>query len=172
MRLLKHPGRPLRPRRLFAEARPGGDWRVSLPSGSEFTAALTEALAARGIRQAALQLVGGGFASLQLKSSEPDASGTCVASYGAPRHPEGPLQLLDGNGILGLDEQGRPRLHCHAVAVDRQGRLQGGRLCPEGCLVGEEGLVVLVAALDGAGFAAVHDPETNVTLFEPAVGAA
>lgn len=167
MRLLKHAGRPSQPRRVIAEARSAGNWRVRLAPGVELAAGFAEALAARGVAHAAIQLLGGSFDSLELRSGRPDGGGAPLSGEGEPRLLQGPLLLIGGNGILGRDSEGGPLLHCRAVAVDREGRLRGGRLRPGGCRVGAEGLAVLVTALAGAGFAAVHDAETGVTLFEP-----
>lgn len=172
MRLLKHPGRPLPPRRPAAVGRCAGEWRVTLPPGSELTEGLAGALAARGVRHAALQLVAGGFETLACQTGGPDPSGARVAVYDEPRRLEGPLTLIGGNGILGLGADGRPSLHCHAVVVDAAGRLRGGHLPAGGASVGAEGLIVQVAALADAGFAAAPDEETGFTLFQPVEGEA
>lgn len=163
MRLLKHPGRPLQPRRQIAVGRPAGEGRVTLAPGAELAEALIAALQARGIGQAALQLLGGGFASLRYAVPEPERAGESAG----PRTREGPLALVEGSGILGRGADGGPRLHCRAVLVDPAGRLCGGRLEAGACRVGEDGLVVLCAALTGAGFVEAHDPETDRTLFQP-----
>lgn len=170
MRLLKHPGRPQQPRRLAAVGQCAGEWRVTLPPGCELTAELPGVLAARGVRQAAVQLVCGGFEELHYQTGEPDPLGARVVAYGAPHRLEGPATLVGGNGILGLGADGRPLLHCQAVVVDAGGRLCGGRLSPGGGRVGAEGLVVQVVALAGAGFAAAPDGETGSTLFQPREG--
>lgn len=172
MKLLKHPGRPSQPRRLAAAGRSAGEWRVTLAPGSELLTGLAEALVARGVAQAAVQLLGGGFEAFQYLTGGPDASGARVATYGPPRRLEGPVALIGGNGILGRDAEGRPLLHCHAVVVDSEGKVHGGHLPPGTCRVGAEGLVAQVVALAGAGFAASYDAETNFTLFQPVEGAA
>lgn len=171
MRLLKHPGRPTQPRRVIAAGRSFGEWRITLPAGTDLVADLGEILAARGTAQAALQLLSGGFSTLRYQGSEPNESGGRVAVYGAARSLEGTATLIGGSGLLGRDEGGWPQLDCHALLVDAEGRLVGGRLLP-GCRVADEGLVVLVAGLAEAGFVATYDEETDATLFQPVKGSA
>jgi hypothetical protein len=75
--------------------------------------------------------------------------------------------LLGGNGILGCGPEGATLLHCHAVVVDRDGRIHGGHLPPGVCIAGDEGLTALVTAVEGAGFKAAYDAETNYPIFQP-----
>lgn len=167
MRLIKHPGPPTQPRRLLAAGAAAGEWRVAVPPGAELGPALGEALAARGVVQAALQLVSGGFESLQLRLAVPEGEGGRAVGYGAPVTLEGPLTLIAGSGFLARGFDGRPTVQLHAVVAGTPAQVAGGRLVPARCRVGAEGLVVQIAALGGAGFAEVHDQETGATLLEP-----
>ncbi|MEX2632089.1 MAG: hypothetical protein WD341_19315 [Tistlia sp.] len=168
MRLIKHPGRPTEPRRVIARGRSGGEWRIALPPGAELGAALIAALQARGVEQAALQLLSGSFDRLELEVS--DSLGGGPAEPAGPRKLEGAATLVGGAGILGRDAEGGACLRCRATVVDRSGRLEGGALVPAGCRVGADGLVLQVLALAGAGFFAVHDAETDRTLLQPVEG--
>ena len=85
-------------------------------------------------------------------------------------HPPGQGVKPENRGLLGLVEGGT-LLHCHAVVVDRDGRIHGGHLPPGVCTAGAEGLTALVTALDGAGFQAAYDAETNYPIFQPATAA-
>lgn len=167
MRLLKHAGRPGWPRRLMAEARSAGNWRISFAPGTEMPEGLVGFLAGRGIFQAGIRLLGGSFDSLHLRAGRADERGLPLAVPGESRRLEGPLLLVGGEGVLGCGPDGRPLLHCQVVAVDCEGRLQGGNLPARGSRVGAGGLVVLVTALAGAGFTTVEDTETGISLFEP-----
>ncbi len=169
MRLLKHPGRPLQPRRLIAEARAGGEWRCLLPEGA-LLGDLAGRLAARGVEQAAIQLLGGAFARFEYRCGEPAEAGAGpLLDEGERRSLDGACPLVGGSAILGRGLDGGPRLHAHALVVGPDGVLAGGRLEPAGCRVGPDGLAVQVVALAGAGFAAAQDEETGATLFEPRV---
>ena len=168
MRTLTHPGDPLEPRRLLAWAEGAAEWRVVLPEGTDLLSGLTEALTARGITDAAVQIVSGSFSRMQYLTGQPDPSGRRVATYGAPTPLEGPVAIVGGNAILGRDLEGRPLLHCHIVVVDREGRVHGGHVPTDVCPTGPEGIVARVAVLTGAGFRVRPDSETNYTIFHPA----
>ncbi len=134
MRILKQPGEAGEPRRLAVDAEDGGQFRVVLPEGRDLLTDLTRMLVDKGISNAAVQLVGGSFASLEYLTGQPDHSGERVATYGAPTPLEGPVTVVGGNAILGRDGEGNPILHCHAVIIDNDGELHGGHL-PKGVCV-------------------------------------
>lgn len=168
MRQLKHPGEGSEPRRVVQPQAAGGNLRLRLSEGADLLTGLTNALIARGITDAALQLVAGGFSEMQYLTGQPDDSGQRVATYGAPTTLEGPVRLIGGNCILGRDATGGPLLHCHAVVVDREGRIHGGHLPPKVCRLGPAGVTALVTIIGGAGFQVAYDAETNYDIFQPA----
>ncbi len=152
----------------MAWARAAGAWRVTLAEGEDLSEGLVAALTAKGVGQAAVQWLGGTFARMAYLTGQPDASGERVAAYSPPTALDGPVRLLGGNGILGRGLEGTALLHCHAVVVDRDGRIHGGHLPPGVCIAGAEGLTALVTAVEGAGFEAAYDAETNYAIFQPA----
>lgn len=167
MRTLAQPGPAEQPRRLIAWAGPARSWRVTLAEGEDLSAGLIAALAAEGIADAAVQWLGGGFARMEYLTGQEDSSGARAAAYSPPTTLDGPVTLIGGNAILGRGADGATLLHCHGVVVDRDGGLHGGHLPPGVCIAGPEGLTALVAVLDGAGFVAAHDAETNYPIFHP-----
>lgn len=168
MRQLKHPGEASDPRRVVRPLEAGGNLRLRLSEGADLLTGLTEALIARGITDAGLQLVAGDFSDMQYLTGQPDDSGQRVATYGDPTPLTGPVRLIGGNGILGRDAAGEPLLHCHAVVVDREGRVHGGHLPPKVCRLGPAGATALVTIIAGAGFQVAYDAETNYDIFQPA----
>lgn len=170
MRTLAQPGAPSEPRRVFRPIPEGRAFRVRLGEGADLLTGLTAALVARGIEDAGVQLLGGGFSTMQYLTGQPDRSGERVATYGAPTTLEGPVRLVGGNCILGRDAEGAPLLHCHAVVVDREGGIHGGHLPPKVCRVGPERVSALVTALGAPGFRVAYDAETNYDIFQPADG--
>jgi predicted DNA-binding protein with PD1-like motif len=171
MRTLKQPGPPTPSRLDAVEARAAGQFRLTLPPGTDLLHGIRDALIARAITDAAVTLASGGFAGLSYMTGMPDASGQRVATYGAPTVLDGPIALVAGNAFLGRDRSGQlgggPVVHCHAVVVDNAGRIHGGHIVPGRCPVGAEGVALWVTALDGAGFAAEYDAETNYPIFRP-----
>lgn len=167
MRTIKQPGRPARPRLLSVTAMSGGELRVVVPEGSDLLNGLARALGAIGVTSAAVFLNGGRFARMQYLTGQPCRDGKRVATYGAPTTLVGPVTLLSGNAFLGLDESGKPIVHCHAVVVDNDGRVHGGHLPPGVCSVGPGGVVALAAVLADAALAVRFDAETNYPIFHP-----
>ncbi len=167
MRQLKHPGAGTEPRRIVQPREAGGSLRLKLSEGADLLTGLTEALVRRGITDAGLQLLAGAFSEMQYLTGQPDDSGQRLATYGAPTTLPGPVRLVGGNGILGRDSAGKPLLHCHAVVVDREGRIHGGHLPPNVCKLGPAGVTALVTVIDGAGFQVSYDAETNYDIFQP-----
>lgn len=167
MRTIKQPGQPARPRILSVPARSGGEFRVVLPEGRDLLGGLVTVLREIGIVSAAVALIGGRFRHMHYLTGQPCNDGTRVATYGEPTILEGPVRLVSGNAFLGLDQRGRPIVHCHAVVIDRQGQVHGGHLPPGVCIVGADGIVAHVAAIEDAALAVRHDDETNFPVFHP-----
>jgi len=165
---VRQPGTPERPRFLSLAAPGGGERRLTVAAGEDLLGGIAAALERDGLRSAAIQLIGGRFARAQYLTCLPCDDGERVIAYGPPTTLEGPVVLLGGSGFLGLDAAGAPILHCHAVMIDAAGRLHGGHLMQEGCIVGRGGIVVHAAAVAAAAFVVAHDEETNLPVFHPA----
>jgi len=167
LRTIKQPGRPARPRILSVPATSAGELRLVIAESADLLGGLIAALRKAGVVSAAVALVGGRFRRMQYLTGQPCNDGTRVATYGAPTVLEGPVGLISGNAFLGLDQNGTPIVHCHAVVVDRKGRVHGGHLPPGACIVGRGGIIAHAAAIAGAALAVRHDDETNFPVFHP-----
>jgi predicted DNA-binding protein with PD1-like motif len=130
VRTLTQPGAPLQPRRLLEWAAPAIDLRVRLAGDQDLLHGLVSALADRGVRHAAVQVLAADIARMAYLTGAEDPSGARVATYGPPTRLDGPVTFIGANGILGPGPDGDGLLHCHAVVVDAQGRLHGGHLPP------------------------------------------
>ncbi|MGQ0677230.1 MAG: PCC domain-containing protein [Rhodospirillales bacterium] len=168
MRTVKQPGRPARPRLLSVAAGNGGEFRLVLPEGADLLGGLIEALGRAGVASAAVALVGGRFSRMQYLTGQPSGDGSRVATYGAPTVLEGPVALLSGSAFLGVDQRGKPIVHCHAVVQDNRGKVHGGHLPPGVCRIGRGGVLAHVAAFAGAVLEVRYDAETNYPVFHPA----
>lgn len=167
MRQLKQPGPEQFPRILVSPAEPAGDVIITLAEGDDLLNGLRSAITRMGHRTAGIELLGGTLSALHYFTGMPDPTGQRLATYGDPTPLDGPITLLGGNAILGLDAEGVPMVHCHAVMVDRHGKVHGGHLPPGGCRVGAGGVRALAAIHDGAGFGVKPDVETNYSIFHP-----
>lgn len=168
-RCIEQPGPPLSPRRMCVWTETGPELRLTLQEGVDLLPELARLLSERDIKSAALQVISGHFDKVSYFTGMADESGMRVATYGAPRVLKGPVLVLGANAIFGIGEAGVPLVHCHAVMVDAEGRVHGGHLPLEGCILGSQGAVVIASPLKDAGFEVAYDSETNYSLFHPAV---
>lgn len=168
MRTIMQPGPAEKPRLLAVQATSGDELRLVVPQGRDLICGLIAALNARGIRSAAITLVGGTLLRAQYLTCIPCDDGDRVVDYAPPTALEGPVTILGGNGFLGIGEGGQPVLHGHAVLLDNAGKVHGGHLPASQCPVGAGGAIVHAAAIDSAMLAVRHDAETNLPVFHPA----
>ena len=161
-----HPG-PVQAQRITrCGAAQGRHVRITLPPGATLYDGLVRPLADLGIRNAAINLLGGEFERLVFCVAPPDPTGRVAAAYTDPIDVSGGY-LLEANATLGSTEAGHPLVHCHAGLRDASGRLAGGHLLPNICVVGNGGLTALAVSLDGFEVRVGHDPETTLSLFLP-----
>ena len=165
-RTMVHPG-PVAPVRLEPVAARGQrQWRLSLAPGQLLLRALTDALAAQGVRTAALALLGGELETVAYCLPIPDPEGQLIATYGAPlvlHH----VALLRASATLGQAADGVPVIHCHASFADADGTVRGGHVLPDRTVVGRRPVTVLVTALDGMDLCLGFDPETRLHMLRP-----
>ena len=165
-RTMVHPG-PVAPVRLEPVAARGQrQWRLSLAPGQVLLQALTDALAAQGVRTAALALLGGELETVAYCLPIPDPEGQVIATYGAPlvlHH----VALLRASATLGQAADGAPVIHCHASFADADGTVRGGHVLPDRTVVGRRPVTVLATALDGIDLRLGFDPETRLHMLRP-----
>lgn len=169
-RTLIHPGafNPVRIQsRQSAQAR---HVRLALQPGLSLFEALVRPLAAMGITNASTTILGGFFSELQYCVAPPDPSGRAVIAYTAPIA-AGHCTMVFGNATIGKDAAGRPLVHCHAAIRTEDGAVRGGHIIPHAAIVGAEPIAVLVTSLDDFELRVAFDPETNISLLQPAESA-
>ena len=167
MRYLTHPGAPSEPRQLTQWASGVQDRIVRLQTGADLMQGLTQALTAAGFTQAGIVLIEGSLARTSFMTGRPDNSGYRVATHNGPWSREGPLTLIGGSAVLGLDESDAPLLHCHAYFADVTGAIAGGHMRSGECPLAAGGLTALACCPSGAGFKVAFDRETNFPIFHP-----
>jgi predicted DNA-binding protein with PD1-like motif len=89
-----------------------------------------------------------------------------AAFYSEVFRPAGVARLETGAMTFGLRDGG-PFFHCHALWREADGKRSGGHILPDETMVAEA-ITLPAVGLDGAGFSAYVDPETNFKLFGPA----
>jgi predicted DNA-binding protein with PD1-like motif len=89
-----------------------------------------------------------------------------AAFYSEVFRPAGIARIETGAMSFGLRD-GAPFFHCHALWQEASGKRNGGHIMPDETVVAEP-ITLQAVGLDGAGFAAYVDGETNFKLFGPA----
>ena len=164
MRHIDQPGPPLAPRLLCAS---GGGRRFgfTLQPGEALLQGAVAAFAREGFASGVLRLRGGGFGPFAYVMPSLPVSPRNAAFYSETFRPAGTTRLGQGAMTLG-QRDGLPFFHCHALWTEADGLARGGHILPEECQVALP-VEVEAVGLDGAGFAATTDDETNFRLFQP-----
>lgn len=165
-RTLIHPGRvnPIRINSLSAKR--GRHVRLALQPGRSIFDGIVEPLAEMGVVNASMTVLGGFCETFQYCVAPRDPSGKAVIAYGPPID-AGPSYLIFGNATLGISMKGKPLVHCHAAVRREDGRVKGGHVLTESCIVGPSPIPVLVLSLDEFDLRQAVDPETNLPLLQP-----
>lgn len=167
VRTVIHPGAPAAERWTSWETGSADQFRLWIAPGVTLLAGLAASVVGHGFDHACIQLFDGVLAEAWVHTPEPDPQGKLVATYGPAARLEGGAYLVSGNATLGRSAEGKPVLHCHAVAVDGRGRLYGGHLPAERCIVGEGGVRGWGIVSKDGGFVQRFDPETLFTIMFP-----
>lgn len=165
MRTIQQPG-PAEPERVqWAEGR-GRKLTLELKPGLLLDA-IAEAFAAQGFSSGVLRLPAGlSLAPFAYVMPALSATPEHAAFYSETFRPDGATRIETGALTFG-ERDGAPFFHGHALWREADGRHNGGHILPDQSFLAEP-VSVDAVGLDGAGFVAGHDPETNFKLFMPA----
>jgi predicted DNA-binding protein with PD1-like motif len=138
--------------------------RFVLEPGDAVDAAIAKGFAASGCVGGIVAFHGGRFEPFQfvMPAASPDASH--AAWYSDTFAPAGPVEIRRGCAIVG-ERDGRLFIHCHGIWASAEGVHMGHMLAPNTIVA--EPIEVTGIGTKAATFRALHDPETNFTLFEP-----
>lgn len=165
MRTIQQPG-PAEPERIqWIEAR-GRKLTLELKPGLLLDA-IAKAFAAEGFSSGVLRLPAGlTLAPFAYVMPALSATPEHAAFYSETFRPYGVTRIETGALTFG-ERDGAPFFHGHALWREADGRHNGGHILPDQSFLAEP-ISVEAIGLDGAGFVADHDPETNFKLFMPA----
>ncbi|OZI30503.1 hypothetical protein CAL29_21010 [Bordetella genomosp. 10] len=167
VRMLRHPG-PMPATRWTSVENPGAPaLRLALPAGSTLYEALVPVLRERGVTACAINLLDGHFTRGAYCLARPMPDIAQVIAYTSPIMVGRDLRLIGAGATLGEDERGAPLLHCHGLLVDAEGRLIGGHLLTEQCVIGPGGCVAYVHVLGSTRLTRRYDPHIQLAVFQP-----
>jgi predicted DNA-binding protein with PD1-like motif len=164
MRQIVQPGLPALERIQWVEAR-GRAFAFTLQAGLPLLEAARRGLAAEGFAAGTLSMTGGTLGPLAYVMPALPRTKDHAAYYSDTFRPAGITQLKSATMTFG-ERDGAPFFHCHAFWTEADGRPGGGHILPEETIVAAP-CKVSAFGLDGAGFMAEHDAETNFKLFVP-----
>ncbi len=166
MRTIRQPG-PAEPERLQWREAGGRRLSLSLQPGRLLLDAIAEAFAAEGFSSGVLRLPAGlALSPFAYVMPALSTTGEHAAFYSEVFKPRGITRIEAGALTFG-ERGGAPFFHGHALWREPDGRRGGGHILPDQSVLAEA-ITVEAFGLDGAGFVAEHDPETNFMLFMPA----
>jgi predicted DNA-binding protein with PD1-like motif len=164
-RSVKQPGPPAARRVQSVEGR-CSSLEVSLEPGLTLLEAVRRPLAAFGCSSAAVELEGGALGPFSYFLPAYSETPEHAAFYSQPFSGDGVSALKAARGTFGMRD-GSPLLHCHAI-WSQHGTARGGHLLTTEAIVAAP-IKARIWSLDGVGFEAHPDAETNFTLFGPVV---
>lgn len=164
MRRIEQPG-PATPERIQWVESHGRRFEMTLQPGLTLLESVRRGFAAAGFTSGVLAV--GGVALSPFAYVMPALSQTPehAAFYSEIFRPAGIARIETGAMTFGLRD-GAPFFHCHALWTEASGKRSGGHILPDETMVAEA-ITLPAIGLDGAGFAANSDPETNFKLFGP-----
>ncbi len=168
LRRVNHPGPVLAPRVLSETADQGTDVLVTVPAGEDLFDGLAQALALHHVVTAGARIVSAHCDAFAYVTGVEDPTGYRVATFSETKYPPCPVELISGHIIVGRDEDGSPKTHCHAIFKDARGKVHAGHLLPGECTLGREGAQIWASASGIAGHKVCFDDETNFPIFHPA----
>jgi len=136
---------------------------VRLAPGTDLIEGLEEALKKEGVLAGSVVSCIGSLREAAFHIAVP-AENSIGASYSPPIKVGGPLELLSGQGTIGLGEGGGVFVHIHGVFSNGKGVIRGGHL-----VRGENPVLITceiaVACLDGVQIERRYDPQVDMPVF-------
>jgi predicted DNA-binding protein with PD1-like motif len=162
-----HPGAPIDERITAHAAGRAVQYRVWLGPGKSLYRAIVDTFRDLGQDHASIQVFDGDLSEAHYQTAPPDPSGKLISAYSAPVFIPGGARIVMANGDLGKDLENRPIVHLHAVLLGADGKLLGGHIPTDMCVVGEGGILAWALVTDDNGFAVRMDSETLFPLLCP-----
>jgi predicted DNA-binding protein with PD1-like motif len=164
VRQIEQPG-PAAPERIASVESHGLRFAMTLRPGLTLLEAVRRSFAETGFTSGVARVDGVALSPFAYVMPALSQTPEHAAFYSETFRPSGVARIEAGALTFGLRD-GAPFFHCHALWTEASGKRSGGHVLPEETMVAEE-IVLPAVGLDGAGFAAEPDAETNFKLFGP-----
>lgn len=164
MRQVKQPGPGSAERVQWVECH-GRRFEMPLAAGLPLLEAIRRGFAAAGFTSGVLRVDGMALSPFAYVMPALAKNREHAAFYSEVFRPSGVTRIETGAMTFGLRD-GAPFFHCHGLWTEARGKRSGGHVLPEETVLAEP-ITLEAVGLDGVGFAAEPDPETNFKLFGP-----
>jgi predicted DNA-binding protein with PD1-like motif len=88
------------------------------------------------------------------------------SGYGDPNILDGPLELLNGQGMIGKEENGEYFIHLHGVISDKDRHIHGGHFI-KGQITVLITCEIMVSQIQGMKMIRTYDPEVDMKVLLP-----
>ncbi|AMJ63685.1 PCC domain-containing protein [Bosea sp. PAMC 26642] len=164
MRRIAQPG-PAGPERIQWVESHGLRFDMQLQPGLTLLESVRRSFAAAGFTSGVVRVEGLALSPFAYVMPALSKTPEHAAFYSDIFRPAGIARVETGTMTFGVRD-GAPFFHCHALWTEASGKRSGGHILPDETTVAEA-ITLPAVGLDGAGFAANPDPETNFKLFGP-----
>lgn len=164
MRRIEQPGLGPAERVQWVECH-GRRFEMPLAAGLPLLEAVRRGFAAAGFTSGVLRVDGMALGPFAYVMPALAKNREHAAFYSETFRPSGITRIETGAMTFG-QRDGAPFFHCHGLWAEAGGKLGGGHVLPDETMLAEP-VTLEAVGLDGAGFVAEPDAETNFKLFGP-----
>jgi predicted DNA-binding protein with PD1-like motif len=164
VRRIEQPGPGVAERIQWVECH-GRRFEMPLAAGLPLLEAVRRGFAAAGFTSGVLRVDGLALGPLAYVMPALSKTREHAAFYSETFRPSGITRVEAGAMTFGRRD-GAPFFHCHGLWTEAGGRRSGGHVLPDETVLAEP-ITLEAVGLDGAGFTAEPDAETNFKLFGP-----
>lgn len=136
-----------------------------IPPGIDLITGIKEICSEFKIKHGYISMIIGSLDYLTIIYAVPDETRKLNIRYSENTILNGPLELLNAQGLIGIDENSEQSIHAHILVSDRYMRIFGGHLVEGGSKVAATAEIVIHELTD-TKYIRKFDEETGFNLFK------
>jgi hypothetical protein len=136
-----------------------------IPPGIDLITGIKEICSEFNVKHGYISMIIGSLEYLTIIYAVPDETKKLNIRYSENTKINGPLELLNVQGLIGIDENSEQSIHAHILASDKYMRIFGGHLVEGGSKVAATAEIVIHEIKD-TKYIRSFDEETGFNLFK------
>lgn len=136
-----------------------------IPKDIDLMTGIKEVCNAHGVKHGYITSLLGSLKTGRFIYAVPKEGAQLGFVYSEPVNLEGPLELLAGQGLVGLEDTGELSVHLHMLVSDSYMRVFGGHFIEGGNIIAATAEIV-IHEIEDAEFIRSFDEETGFRLFK------